>query len=114
MTVLAEGRTEVIPVNRRELVQQACATNANILRSSREVIRLKFELGRLVRLALEWEQYQHAAVVQLARELSAHCEKTILPQRLYEAARLYEAFGGEIRRIWELEARLAQPLNYTY
>ena len=104
MTVLAEGRTEVIPVNRRELVQQACATYANILRSSREVIRLKFELGRL---ALEWEQYQHAAVVQLARELSAHCEKTILPQRLYEAARLYEAFGGEIRRIWELEARLA-------
>ena len=52
MTSLTEGGTEVVPENLAELVQRACATYVNILRSSRDVIRHKFELGRLVRLAL--------------------------------------------------------------
>ncbi len=106
--------TEIIPATEAELVKLAASTYASILRSSREVIRYKFELGRLVSIHLQWHAFQHDAMARLAQALSNLCGKSILPQRLYEAARFYDMFGGQIERVWALERRLTQPLTYTY
>ena len=117
--MVAEGQfqRECRPLTIDDLVAQAQWLCVGIIRSSSDVIRLKFALGGLVRLVLEWSGRQDAAVEGLARTLTHQCGKLILPQRLYEAARLYEAFGGEIERVWEFERRLpahlAQPLSYT-
>lgn len=114
MDVVGEQRNQDMPHNYAELLDRAKLSCAEIIRSSRDVIRHKFELGRLVRVVLGWHGNKNSAVEALAAELSTYCDKTILPQRLYEAARFYEAFGGKIERVWALEARLSQPLNYTY
>jgi len=105
---------EVVPASEQELVDLAAGTYVTILRSSREILRLKFELGRLVRIHLQRHKYTHAAVTRLAQSISGLCGKVIVPQRLYEAARYYETFGGELDRVWAFERRMAQPLTYTY
>ncbi len=101
-----------------DLVRRAQQLCEGVLRSSRDVIRYKFALGGVVRVVLERTKHQHAAVQDLARRLSRECGKSILPQRLYEAARLHEAFGGKLERIWNLERRVggaqAVPVTYTY
>jgi len=101
-----------------ELVSQAKVLCDGIIRSSRDVIRYKFAIGGLVRIALTRARHDDAAVTRLATELTHACGKLILPQRLYEAARLHEAFAGRLELVWEFERRLprytAQPLSYTY
>ena len=77
-----------------ELVSQAKMLWDGIIRSSRDMIRYKFAIGGLVRIALTRARHDDAAVTRLATELTNACGKLILPQRLYEAARLHEAFAG--------------------
>ncbi len=105
------------PSTLAELVQQARVVCDGIIRSSRDTIRYKFALGELVCVALRWAHHEDAAVVRLAAQLTEQCGRLILPQRLYEAARLFEAFGGKLDRIWEFERRLPghlmQPLTFT-
>ena len=101
-----------------ELVSQAKMLWDGIIRSSRDMIRYKFAIGGLVRIALTHARHDDAAVTRLATELTNACGKLILPQRLYEAARLHEAFAGRLELVWEFERRLprytSQPLSYTY
>ncbi len=101
-----------------ELVSQAKMLWDGIIRSSRDMIRYKFAIGGLVRIALTRARHDDAAVTRLATELTNACGKLILPQRLYEAARLHEAFAGRLELVWEFERRLprytSQPLSYTY
>ena len=108
------GRAYVGPQTYDQLLMEARATYVSVIRSSRDVIRHKFALGGLVKLALQWQENNDQAVVQLARDLSAGAGKVVLPQRLYEAARLYDAFDGDLERVWAFEARTSQPLTYTY
>jgi len=104
----------VVPASEAELIDLAAGTYGAILRSGREMLRLKFELGRLVTIHLQRHTYAHAAVLTLAQSISGICGKIIAPQRLYEAARFYETFGGQLERVWELERRLSYPLTYTF
>lgn len=106
--------TAVVPASEAELIDLAAGTYGAILRSGREMLRLKFELGRLVTIHLQSHTYAHAAVTTLAKSISGACGKVIVPQRLYEAARFYDTFGGQLERVWELERRLSYPLTYTF
>lgn len=55
-----EARLAAVALDMRaELVRRACTAYTDIIRSSRDLIQLKFELGRLVRLHLKWEEDQH-------------------------------------------------------
>jgi hypothetical protein len=102
------------PKDMDELVESACGCYQQFIVSSRDVIRRKFELGRLVTIALAWAGNADSAVLELASTLSRRCGKTVLPQRLYEAARFHRAFGGDLNRVWELERVFDQPLTYTF
>lgn len=102
------------PKDMEELVASACGCYQQFIVSSRDVIRRKFELGRLVMIALTWAGNADSAVLALAATLSQRCGKAVLPQRLYEAARFHRAFGGNLDRVWELERVFAQPLTYTF
>jgi hypothetical protein len=106
--------TPVVPASEAELIDLAAGTYGSILRTGREMLRQKFELGRLVNIHLQRHTYAHAAVTILAKCISGVCGKVIVPQRLYEAARFYETFGGQLERVWELERRLSHPLTYTF
>lgn len=105
---------EVVPTSEQELINFVAGTYMTILKTSRDILRLKFELGRLVGIHLKRHKHQHAAIIRLAQSISGICGKSIVPQRLYEAARYYETFGGQLERVWAFERRLSQPLTYTY
>jgi len=105
---------EVVPTSEKELIDLAACTYGTILRSSREILRLKFELGRLVTMHLQRHAREHAAVARMAQAISEVCGKVIVPQRLYEAARYYETFGGNLEYVWEFERRMSHPVTYTY
>lgn len=103
---------------REDLFRRAQRLCDGAARSSRGVIQFKFELGEVVRAALSMGHQQERVVRDLAGTLSRPDEKPMRAQRLYEAARLHEVFGGDVKRVWELERRVADlsavPLSYTF
>jgi len=105
---------EVVPASDQELIELVVGAYSTILRTSRDILRLKFELGRLVTIHLQRHKYAHTKIIALARAISGICGKVIVPQRLYEAARYYNTFGGQLDRVWAFERRMSHPLTYTY
>lgn len=97
-----------------EVVEDAIRCYAGIATTTRELIAQKFRLGQLVHEALQQRKYGDGVVQHLATALSRSVGKTIAPARLYEAARVYSAFHGNIEKVWELDRTLSFPLTYSF
>jgi len=88
-----------------------CQRNA---RATKAVIICKFNLGKLVAEIQEDAQYGDAGVVKLAEDLSRELGYTVHPQRLWECARVYRTFNGDINRVWKLEKELRYPVTWSF
>lgn len=99
---------------RAELITEAIHHCSRIVQSAKDIIEQKFALGRVVYAALREAHYGDGAVRRLSADISRALGKIIAPSSLYEAARLYTTFGGDIERIWALERACAFPLSYTF
>jgi hypothetical protein len=84
---------------------------ARVWSASNDLIRARFDLGKLVYTALQSEAYGDGVVVRLAARLSRESGKLVPPAILYEVAQLYMAFWGQYARVEALRARLTFPLT---
>jgi hypothetical protein len=98
----------------QEILNQAVKCYQNINASHREIIKSKFELGEIVYNIIHSQKYGDDAVTKLAIEISKALKRNVLPQRLYESARLYDTFDKNIDKIWKLEEQMGISLTYTF
>lgn len=82
--------------------------------SHREIIRQKFRLGGIVSETIKTGKYGEGAIKKLAEKISSKIMKRVDPKRLYEAARLYDTFEGNIERIWELDRQWNFQITYSF
>lgn len=82
--------------------------------AGRAFIAAKFELGKIVFDIQQNARYGDRGVVKLAEDLTRELRYTVHPQRLWECARVYRAFNGDINRIWQLEKELRFPLTWSF
>ncbi len=73
---------------------------------SRKVIESNFSLGGIVVSLIDCAKYGDKAVDKFAADLTKKCGYTIYSQRLWESARVYRTFSGEINKIWHLESKI--------
>lgn len=108
--IICQQTEEKIP---EELITQAVNIHQKINKTHKEIIESKFQLGKIVYEIIQSRKYGENAVSKFAEEISKRLNKIISPQRLYEAARLYSTFQGDIQKIWELEKVFPVPLTYS-
>lgn len=90
---------------------RAVAAWVRVWSASNDLIRARFDLGKLVYAALQSGAYGDGVVVRLTARLSRESGKLVPPTILYEVAQLYMAFGGQYARVEALRARLTFPLT---
>ena len=79
-----------------------------------KLIDANFEVGALVSALMNEAQYGEGAVLKLASDLARKKGYTVYPQRLYECARVYKAFEGDIHKIWSLEKKMQVKVSWSY
>ena len=75
---------------------RAVAAWARVWSASNDLIRARFDLGKLVYAALQSGAYGDGVVVRLAARLSRESGKLVPSAILYEVAQLSMAFGGTV------------------
>lgn len=78
------------------------------------LIIANFQIGALVSALMDEAQYGEGAVLKLAYDLTGRKGYTVYPQRLYECARVYRTFEGDIQRIWNLERKIQFKVSWSY
>ena len=79
-----------------------------------KLIDANFQIGALVSTLMDEAQYGEGAVLKLSHDLSKKRGYTVYPQRLYECARVYKTFEGDIQKVWSLERKLQSKINWSY
>lgn len=80
----------------------------------RAYIVAQFELGKYIAELQDNSSYGSQAVLKLAEELTKEKGYTVYPQRLWECARVWRAFGGDIQRVWKLEKELRISITWSF
>ncbi|MDI1472083.1 hypothetical protein QI155_05980 [Thermodesulfovibrio sp. 1176] len=75
-------------------------------KARKEQIVANFQLGQLVAEIQDSARYGDSAVVKLAEDLTRAKGYQVHASFLWECARVYRTFRGNLQRIWELEREL--------
>mgnify|MGYP001029513514 CR=1 FL=1 len=98
----------------KDYLKQAVIICKRDAKATKAVIMCKFSLGKIVAEIQKDARYGDADVVKFAEDLSKELGYTVHPQRLWECARVYKTFHGDINRIWILEKQLQYPITWSF
>ena len=90
----------------KDIFQKAVVLISKSEKSRKDMIIANFQLGELVSQVKNNAKYGDKAVIKLAEDLSKTKGYRIYPSFLWECARVYQTFKGNLQRIWELEKEL--------
>jgi len=71
------------------------------------LIDTNFQIGAFVSALMDEARYGEGAVLKLSYDLSKKRGYTVYPQRLYECARMYKTFEGDIQRVRKLQFKVS-------
>jgi len=83
-------------------------------RGQNDYIASNFRLGRLVAFLQDSARYGDRAVLRLAEDLTKKKGYTVYPQRLWECARVWRAFDGDIQKVWALEKKMQIKVTWSF
>lgn len=96
--------TEVVTY--QDIFQRALSILNRSERARKDLIVANFQLGQLVAKMQEDSRYGDGMVVKLAEDLTKAKGYQIHASFLWECARVYRTFRGDLQRIWALEREL--------
>lgn len=90
----------------QEIFNRAFALISRSEKAKKDLIIANFQLGGLVAEIQDNASYGDSAVLKLAEDLSKAKGYQIHASFLWECARVYRTFKGNLQRVWELEKEL--------
>jgi|GEM_PF-893226 len=105
MQIISE-KTDYKLGNYQSLLNRASALISRSERARKALIIINFSLGELVAKIQDDSRYGDNTVIRLAEDLTKIKGYTIHASFLWECARVWRTFHGQIQRVWELEAEL--------
>lgn len=90
----------------QEIFQKALLLVNRSEKAKKDQIIANFQLGELVCQVQDNARYGDSAVVKLAEDLTEAKGYQIHASFLWECARVYRTFRGNLQRVWELEKEL--------
>lgn len=97
---------QVSEITYQEIFQKALSLISRSEKARKDLIVANFELGELVSQIQDNAQYGDGAVVKLAEDLTKAKGYQVTPVFLWECARVYRTFRGNLQRVWQLEKEL--------
>ncbi len=97
---------QVSEITYQEIFQKALSLISRSEKARKDLIVANFELGGLVSQIQDSSEYGDNAVVKLAEDLTKAKNYQVTPVFLWECARVYRTFKGNLQRVWQLEKEL--------
>jgi len=101
-------------VNYEEILDKVNHLISRADRFTDAFIRLNFSIGSLVNALMEDARYGDSVILRLSEDLTKLRGYTVYPQRLWECARVYKSFEGNISKIWALEKSMQIKLTWSF
>lgn len=99
-------KTDHVLNDYQSILNRALTLLSRSERARKALIVINFSLGELVAKVQEDARYGENTVIRLAEDLSKIKGYQIYPAFLWECARVWRSFHGNIQRVWELEKEL--------
>ncbi len=96
-----------------DIVQRCCEHLEALHRSEWDRIRVNLEMGGIVAVVMSTADYGDKAVERLAHEISRKRGRTVYPQRLYEAYRVYSTVRS-IEKVKEIASSIQYEITWNW